>query len=159
MTVKHTEDEINNILGINPQEDLIFEPEKEPEILEILPNVPSADIKDDKNIFIENDENEDDDSDSEEILDIDPMIKDFKPEEDNPESTEKIESFDDSLNDDIDVSQIQNISFIEPNKYEYLNTVNKVRDFIDDLSLQDNKLTKEEYDMEKEYQIIIKIEK
>jgi hypothetical protein len=47
----------------------------------------------------------------------------------------------------------------EPSEYKYLDVVDKTRNLIDELNSKGYKVKKEEYDMDKEYQIIIRIEK
>lgn len=150
INVKTTEEEIDKLLGYNkPSEDLEI-PVFEKNIPEIKPAEEMKPIKNEEieilNPFIENDEilNIDDNKENkiEDLFkEVDDEVKDL--------SIPKIESF----------TEKNQIEDIPQKKYGYLDTVNKTRKFVENCKSKGLKLTAEEYDMDNEYQIIIRIEK
>ena len=161
MNVRQTEEEVNKILGVFlPQE----KPEEEKEEIEFFdvpevvsttePVMPAEEpIKQEEEIkiepFSEYDSQEDIDFFREFNMNSDEEVKQ-EPEEIKAEDSH--EEIDDAI------PEIQIIDS-EPNKYEYLNAVDDVRNLIDELVKKKYKINKEEYDMDNEYQIIIRIEK
>ena len=140
LTVKQTDEEIDKFLGFEkPLENLnipVFE-EKNPKIESFDSNIEKFD--DDIEIL----EIPDIDFDKEKTQDL------FKLKEEK----EKLE---------IPVKKEKDIEKIVPyseKKYEYLDTINDVREKIDNIRSKGIKISSEEYDMENEYQIIIRIEK
>lgn len=141
INVKQTDEEIDKLLGYDNQienfEIPIFE-----DSIQKLDSIDSKKIEV-LNPFIE----------SEEILNIDNSNKIetnlFKPIEEVTEDlkTPLIEKLIKEKND----------SFQQ--KYSYLDTVGAIRKFIEKSKIKGFKLSSEEYDMDNEYQIIIKIEK
>ncbi len=146
INVKDTDEEIDKILGIKRNE--IEEPaitEKKPieNIQPISNNIEMVGIEENKDI------------ENEEILRID---------EDQPENFDEIEGFDendiseDEYIENSDIPEIIELGYPEK-KYKYLDTVDETRSFIENLKNKGIKIDVEEYDLENEYSIIIKIEK
>ncbi len=142
INVKQTEEEIDKILGYNkPTEDLEI-----PVFEEVAPKIkPINDIDNEKievlNPFIE----------SEEILNID----------EEQESKNLFKSLDES-SQDLSIPSIESVEEKDENiqnKYKYLDIVNDTREFIEDCKSKGLKIISEEYDMDNEYQILLKIEK
>ena len=142
INVKQTEEEIDKILGYNkPTEDLEI-----PVFEEVTPKIkPINDIDNEKievlNPFIE----------SEEILNID----------EEQESKNLFKSLDES-SQDLSIPSIESVEEKDENiqnKYKYLDIVNDTREFIEDCKSKGLKIISEEYDMDNEYQILLKIEK
>ena len=147
LNVKQTEEEINKILGIFNVEEKIEEPKEEIELFDVEENNSYDPVKE---------TNED--------IKIEPFEE--PPEEDinffrefnmsNNKEIEKETSIEEFKDDYIpEIQVIDN----EPSEYKYLDVVDKTRNLIDELNSKGYKVKKEEYDMDKEYQIIIRIEK
>ena len=158
LNVKQTEEEINLLLGILPvKEEVIEEPKEEVEIFDIEPMNKSEEISyipdepavegfsEPGNIKIEPFEEEKEDID---------FFKSFNMNSNNKNNIEK--NYEEEKKE---IPEIQVIGSDEPVEFEYLNAVDSIRDKIDELIRKEYKINKEEYDMENEYQIIIRIEK
>ena len=147
LNVKQTEEEINKILGIFNVEEKIEEPKEEIELFDVEENNSYDPVKDtNEDIKIEPFEEP-----SEEDINF---FREFNMSNDKKiEKEPSIEEFKDDYIPEIQV--IDN----ESSKYKYLDVVDKARNLIDELNSKGYKVKKEEYDMDKEYQIIIRIEK
>ena len=147
LNVKQTEEEINKILGIFNVEEKIEEPKEEIELFDVEENNSYDPVKDtNEDIEIEPFEEP-----SEEDINF---FREFNMSNDKKiEKEPSIEEFKDDYIPEIQV--IDN----EPSEYKYLDVVDKTRNLIDELNSKGYKVKKEEYDMDKEYQIIIRIEK
>ncbi len=146
INVKQTEEEIDKLLGYSkPTEELeipifenVIQPIKNKEEIEVL------------SPFIEN----------EEILNIDdePLEK-FEDTKDLFKSIEEEpKDFTVPSIENVETAKLEEVNN-EDDKYKYLETVDKTRDFIESIKSKGLKVTSEEYDMDNEYQIIIRIEK
>ena len=168
LNVKQTEEEINKVLGIFNVGEIKEEQNKE--------EIELFDVEEDNKYNSMNDSNEEIKMEPfEEISEEDFKIEPFEePSEDdinffkefnmfaNSESNSKdspIEEIKEEPLKDNYAPEIQIIDNDDHNEYKYLDIVDKTRNFIDDLNLKGYKIKKEEYDMDKEYQIIIRIEK
>lgn len=147
LNVKQTEEEINKILGIFNVEEKIEEPKEEIELFDVEENNSYDPVKDtNEDIEIKPFEEP-----SEEDINF---FREFNMSNDKEiEKEPSIEEFKDDYIPEIQV--IDN----EPSEYKYLDVVDKTRNLIDELNSKGYKVKKEEYDMDKEYQIIIRIEK
>lgn len=147
LNVKQTEEEINKILGIFNVEEKIEEPKEEIELFDVEENNSYDPVKDtNEDIEIKPFEEP-----SEEDINF---FREFNMSNDKEiEKESSIEEFKDDYIPEIQV--IDN----EPSEYKYLDVVDKTRNLIDELNSKGYKVKKEEYDMDKEYQIIIRIEK
>jgi len=147
LNVKQTEEEINKILGIFNVEEKIEEPKEEIELFDVEENNSYDPVKDtNEDIEIKPFEEP-----SEEDINF---FREFNMSNDKKiEKESSIEEFKDDYIPEIQV--IDN----EPSEYKYLDVVDKTRNLIDELNSKGYKVKKEEYDMDKEYQIIIRIEK
>ena len=147
LNVKQTEEEINKILGIFNVEEKIEEPKEEIELFDVEENNSYDPVKEtNEDIKIEPFEEP-----SEEDINF---FREFNMSNDKEiEKEPSIEEFKDDYIPEIQV--IDN----EPSEYKYLDVVDKTRNLIDELNSKGYKVKKEEYDMDKEYQIIIRIEK
>lgn len=155
INVKQSEEEIDSLLGYSkPTEELeipVFEdmipsikpietiqPVEEKEKIEVLSPFTSEEI-----LTIDDEPSENNENTEDLFKPVEEEIKDFSiPSIEDLESPNEIEKVDS-----------------KENKYKYLDTVDKVRDFITSIKSNDIKITSEEYDMDNEYQIIIRIEK
>ncbi len=155
INVKQSEEEIDSLLGYSkPTEELeipVFEdiipskkpietiqPVEEKEKIEVLSPFTSEEI-----LTIDDEPSENNENTEDLFKPVEEKIKDFSiPSIEDLESPNEIEKVDS-----------------KENKYKYLDTVDKVRDFITSIKSNDIKITSEEYDMDNEYQIIIRIEK
>ncbi len=129
LTVKQTEEEINKILKIENKK-ILIEPYEYKE----------NSIDDDIEIL----EIPDIDINKEKTQDL------FKTEEAKPKKLEILKE---------QKNEIEEVIPYSEDRYKYLDTVDNIRNFIDDIKLKGIKILSEEYDMNSEYQIIIKIEK
>lgn len=147
LNVKQTEEEINKILGIFNVEEKIEEPKEEIELFDVEENNSYDPVKEtNEDIKIEPFEEP-----SEEDINF---FREFNMSNNKEiEKETSIEEFKDDYIPEIQV--IDN----EPSEYKYLDVVDKTRNLIDELNSKGYKVKKEEYDMDKEYQIIIRIEK
>lgn len=147
LNVKQTEEEINKILGIFNVEEKIEEPKEEIELFDVEENNSYDPVKDtNEDIEIKPFEEP-----SEEDINF---FREFNMSNNKEiEKEPSIEEFKDDYIPEIQV--IDN----EPSEYKYLDVVDKTRNLIDELNSKGYKVKKEEYDMDKEYQIIIRIEK
>lgn len=147
LNVKQTEEEINKILGIFNVEEKIEEPKEEIELFDVEENNSYDPVKDtNEDIEIKPFEES-----SEEDINF---FREFNMSNNKEiEKEPSIEEFKDDYIPEIQV--IDN----EPSEYKYLDVVDKTRNLIDELNSKGYKVKKEEYDMDKEYQIIIRIEK
>ena len=147
LNVKQTEEEINKILGIFNVEEKIEEPKEEIELFDVEENNSYDPVKDtNEDIEIKPFEEP-----SEEDINF---FREFNMSNNKEiEKETSIEEFKDDYIPEIQV--IDN----EPSEYKYLDVVDKTRNLIDELNSKGYKVKKEEYDMDKEYQIIIRIEK
>ena len=147
LNVKQTEEEINKILGIFNVEEKIEEPKEEIELFDVEENNSYDPVKDtNEDIEIKPFEEP-----SEEDINFFREFNMYNNKEIEKESS--IEEFKDDY-----IPKIQVIDN-EPSEYKYLDVVDKTRNLIDELNSKGYKVKKEEYDMDKEYQIIIRIEK
>lgn len=145
LNVKQTEEEINRILGVFPVEKLEGAIKEDVELFDVN---SEENIEKLNNLNELNNEVKIESFDDESEKDVE-FFREFNSYSNNESNIEKFEN---------DIPKIQVID--ENNKeYEYLNVVDKIRNVIDDLVLKNYKITKEEYDVNNEYQIIIKIEK
>lgn len=147
LNVKQTEEEINKILGIFNVEEKIEEPKEKIELFDVEENNSYDPVKDtNEDIKIEPFEEP-----SEEDINF---FREFNMSNNKEiEKESSIEEFKDDY-----IPKIQVIDN-EPSEYKYLDVVDKTRNLIDELNSKGYKVKKEEYDMDKEYQIIIRIEK
>ena len=147
LNVKQTEEEINKILGIFNVEEKIEEPKEEIELFDVEENNSYDPVKDtNEDIEIKPFEEP-----SEEDINF---FREFNMSNNKEiEKETSIEEFKDDY-----IPKIQVIDN-EPSEYKYLDVVDKTRNLIDELNSKGYKVKKEEYDMDKEYQIIIRIEK
>ena len=147
LNVKQTEEEINKILGIFNVEEKIEEPKEEIELFDVEENNSYDPVKDtNEDIEIKPFEEP-----SEEDINF---FREFNMSNNKEiEKESSIEEFKDDY-----IPKIQVIDN-EPSEYKYLDVVDKTRNLIDELNSKGYKVKKEEYDMDKEYQIIIRIEK
>ena len=145
LNVKQTEEEINKILGIFPVE------KEEP----INEEVELFDVNTEENNNINESNNEVSiesfEEDSKENLDF---FREFNISSNSESSVEKFNA----NNEKNDIPEIQVIGESDE-EYSYLDAVDKIRNIVDDLNSKGYKINKEEYDMNNEYQIIIRIEK
>lgn len=144
INVKETEEEIDKLLGYNnPKKELEIPVFEDISIFKPLENDNKINNKEEIEILSPFTEKE-------EILTIDDdLTENFEESKDlfKPiELEENRKEFNIPLNE-------------ENNKYKYLEMVETTREFIEKLKSNNVKIISEEYDMDNEYQIIIKIEK
>ena len=153
LNVKQTEEEINKILGIFniKKEEDSFKEEIE------LFDVAAEENKESE--FENNSSNEIKIESFEDPKEDVNFFREFNMSSNNEVSNkeETLEDFKEETSNHSDIPEIQIIG--EPNKYKYLDAVDKIRTLVDELSSGEYKVTKEEYDMNSEYQIVIKVEK